>query len=328
MVRNPRGRPDRLLLMAMLALVTSSCSIQRMATRGVADALTRGPDVYSTDDDPELVREAIPFGLKTLESLLASLPDHEGLLLASCSGFTQYAVGFVAMDALAVPAEEFARAQALRERALGLCLRGRDYGLHGLERRHRGIGAQLQSAPVAAAAQIGREELPMLYWTAAAWGSAISLGKDRPELLADVATIRALMERGLALDERYEDGAFHEAMIVLDALPEAMGGSRERAQRHYDRALELTQGRRASLFVTWAENVTVPAQDPAEFSRQLERALAIDPAAFPKLRLMTLLMQRKARALEARRSELFLELDEATEPSSNAPRHLDLQERP
>ena len=38
-----------------------------------ASALTSGGDTYATDDDPELVRDAVPFGLKTMEAVLASL---------------------------------------------------------------------------------------------------------------------------------------------------------------------------------------------------------------------------------------------------------------
>ena len=288
------------------ALLASGCSVNKFATGAVANALIKGPDVYSNENDPELVREAVPFGLKTLESLLATLPRHEGLLLATCSGFTQYAVGFVAADAAALSPEEFERAEALRGRALALCLRGRDYGLRGLELRHPGLGARLLADPDAAAAEIGKAELPMLYWTAAAWGSAIGLGKDRPELLADVTTIRALMSRGLALDETYAGGSFHEAMIVLESLPEVMGGSRERAQRHFDRAVELSNGGRASTFVMWAENMAVPTQDRALFDRMLERSLGLDPDREPMQRLPTLLMQRRARALQARADDLFL----------------------
>jgi len=303
------------------ALAVSGCSIQKMATRGVANALTKGPDVYSNENDPELVREAVPFGLKTLETLLASLPKHEGLLLATCSGFTQYAVGYVAADAAAVPPDQFERSEALRDRALKMCLRARDYGLRGLELRHAGLAARLLVEPEKAAAEIQRKELPMLYWTAAAWGSAIGLGKDRPELLADVTTIRALMNRGLALDEAYESGSFHEAMIVLESLPEAMGGSRERAQKHFDRAVELSRGGRASTFVGWAENVAVPAQDRALFDSMLERALALDPDREPGQRLVTLLMQRRARALQARADDLFLD-------PADAPQNPDTPETP
>lgn len=301
----PRALPAALPAL-LLALLAGGCSVNKFAAGAVANALIKGPDVYSNENDPELVREAIPFGLKTLESLLATLPRHEGLLLATCSGFTQYAVGFVAADAAEVPPEDFARAEALRARALNLCLRGRDYGLRGLELRHPGLGARLLADPDAAAAEIGKAELPMLYWTAAAWGSAIGLGKDRPELLADVTTIRALMRRGLALDETYAGGSFHEAMIVLESLPEVMGGSRERARRHFDRAVELSHGGRASTFVAWAENMAVPTQDRALFDAMLERSLGLDPDREPMQRLPTLLMQRRARALQARADDLFL----------------------
>src|SRR5512136_73929 len=90
--------PRRLLALAVLLALPfalSSCSIKRWAVKGVANSLTSGTDSYGTDNDPELVRDALPFGLKTMESLLAVVPDHEGLLLTLCKGFTQYSYAFV-----------------------------------------------------------------------------------------------------------------------------------------------------------------------------------------------------------------------------------------
>ena len=66
-----------------------------MAVRTMADALSRGGSAYASDDDPELVRQALPFGLKTLEGLLVELPHHRPLLRALASGFTSYGVAFV-----------------------------------------------------------------------------------------------------------------------------------------------------------------------------------------------------------------------------------------
>jgi len=45
--------------------------------------------MFASDDDPELVREAVPFSLKLIESLLEQSPQHRGLLYAASSGFTQ-----------------------------------------------------------------------------------------------------------------------------------------------------------------------------------------------------------------------------------------------
>lgn len=303
--------PIVLLLLPLLLATATSCSIKKMAVKSVANSLTSGPDVFSTDEDPQLVRDAIPFGLKTMESLLETVPRHRGLLLSLCRGFTQYGVAFVQSDADAVEAQDYERASAIRDRALKLFLRARNYGLRGLELNHRGITQRLQLLPDSAAREITAKELPMLYWTAAAWGSAVNLGKDRAELLADLGAVRALMERGLKLDETYDGGAFHEAMIILEALPKEMGGSPDSARYHFRRAVELSKGQRASPYVTLAQNVSVLTQNRTEFRELLQKALAVDPNRDPNQRLSTLVLQQQARQLLKREEDLFI-------PSPNA----------
>lgn len=301
------------LLLAMLALVPG-CSIKRIAVRNVANSLTSGPDVFSTDDDPDLIRDALPFGLKTMESLLATLPEHEGLLVALCKGYTQYAYAYIQSEGDLLVSSDYARSTALHARAFKMFLRARGFGLRALALRHKGIADSLALAPERATTSLTRKDLAPLYWTAASWGSAISLGKDRPEMLADLPAIRALVNRGLALDEAYEAGAFHEASIVLDALPLAMGGSAEAARRHFARAIELGKDSRPSPYVTLATSVSVLAQDRAEFVRLLEKALTFDPDRDPSQRLAIIVLQRKARALLARQDEFFL--DDASAPDT------------
>jgi predicted anti-sigma-YlaC factor YlaD len=303
-----RVRPSlAVLTVILLGATASGCSIQRMAVKSMANSLTTGPDVFSSDDDPELVRDAIPFGLKTLESLLETLPRHNGLLLSLCRGYTQYAYAFVQMDAEAIERTDREAANHLRARALKLYLRARGFGLRGLELKHPGISEELERQPEQASAKLTVGELPMLYWTAAAWGSAISVAKDRPDLTADLAAVKALMVRGLALKEDFDGGAIHEAMIVLESLPAAMGGSVDRARDHFRRAVALSKGQRASPYVTLAESVSVMQQNRAEFEQLLRQALAIDPDRSPPTRLETILTQQKARELLAREDELFLD---------------------
>jgi len=317
--RRRRAWRGGLALLALLGLVAvSGCSIRRIALKNVADSLTSGPDVFATDDDPELVGDALPFGLKTMESLLAALPRHEGLLVALCRGFTSYSYAYVQSEGDLLVNADYAKASALHERAYRLYLRARGYGLRALALRHRGIADSLALAPERAAAGLTKRDLPALYWTAASWGSAISLGKDRPEMLADLPAIRALVTRGLAVDERYEAGAFHEAAILLDALPEFMGGSVDAARRHFARAVEIGGDRRPSPYVTLALSVSVMKQDRAEFRRLLDHVLAFDPDADPSQRLVTIVLQRKARALLARQDEFFL--DDAPDPPTQEKR--------
>jgi predicted anti-sigma-YlaC factor YlaD len=295
-----------LALVALLPFGACSCSVRKFAVNQIGNAVAKGGGVFTSDDDPELVRDAIPFGLKTMESLLAESPRHPGLLLAACQGFTQYAYAFVQMDA-DFNATDFEKQQAMHDRALKLYLRARGYGLRGLELKHPGITLQLSLDPEKAASGIAAREQPLLYWTAAAWGAAISLGKDRPGLVADVPAVKALMQRALALDENFGDGAIHEAMIVLEALPPEMGGSVVRARQHFERAVAISKGAKPGPYVTLAETVAVMKQDRREFEELLGKALAIDPDKTPSIRLETVLMQRKARALLAKKDELFID---------------------
>jgi len=298
-----------IVALVLCGVLLPGCSLKRMAANGIANSLAEGGDVFSRDDDPELIRDALPFGLKTMESLLEIVPEHRGLLLAACQGYTQYAYAFVQLDADQIEPTNYDEASRLRDRALRLFVRARDFGLRGLEIRHRGITQQLQVRPDSAARLLRAKEVPLLYWTAAAWGSAINVGKDRPELTADIDAVKALIARGLELDERYENGAFHEAMILLEALPPAMGGSPERARRHFQRALELSGGVSPAPYITLAQNLSVQDQDRAEFRELLGRAIAVDPEKNLRNRLATLLLQRKARALLAREDDLFIEPD-------------------
>ena len=139
--------------------------------------------------------------------------------------------------------------------------------------------------------------MPLLYWMAASWGSAISLGVDKPDIVIDMPTVRALADRALALDESWGKGALHEMFVSLDSLPEALGGSPARAREHFTRAVELQNGLSPGPYVALATGVAVPAQDRAEFEKLLQAALAIDPEKDPSVRLVTLVQQRRARAL-------------------------------
>ena len=108
----------------------------------------------------------------------------------------------------------------------------------------------------------------------------------------------------------------HEAMIVLEALPEAMGGSLTRAQQHFERAVALGGDQKASPYVTLATSVAVLKQDRASFTQLLERSLTYDPDKDPAQRLATIVLQRKARALLERADEFFLDDGSAPDTTS------------
>ena len=298
---------SRLLLAATLALSLGGCSIKKTAVNKIGDALANTGSNFAADDDPELVGQAIPFGLKTMEGLLEESPKHAGLLLAVTSGFVQYAYGWVQLEADVVEAKDLARATELRGRAQKLYLRAREYGLRGLELEAPGIGTALQRDPKAALAGMKRKHVPLLYWTAAAWAGAIALKVNDSELSADQGVVEALAQRALELDEGWEQGSIHEFFISWEAARSSIGGSLERARGHYDKALAFSQGRRAFPYLSFAESVSVVRQDRAQFREMLDKALAVDVSRKDAQRLANLLAQKRARFQLGRVDELFVE---------------------
>lgn len=297
-----------LVFVAVLAAAGAGCSVRRFAINQVGNAIAGSGTTFASDDDPELIEGAVPFSLKLIESLLAETPRHRGLLLAACSNFTQYAYAFVAQPADEMEDVDLDKALAARLRARKLYLRARDYGLRGLELRYPGFSERVRRDPKGAAAAAKASDVPLLYWTAASWGLAISLSKDVPDLVADQPQVEALIDRALALDEKWDAGAIHGFLITYESS--RLGGegtAEQRARRHFARAMELTGGRLASPLVSLAEAVSVEKQDRKEFEALLQKALAIDPGARPEWRLNNLIAQRRARWLLKRAGQLFLE---------------------
>lgn len=293
---------------ALTALVLlSGCSIKKMAIKTVADSMAESSANYTSDEDPDLIREALPFGLKTLEGLAETLPTHRPLLRSLASGFTSYAVGFLVPEIRPLEEVDLERSRALRVRARQMLLRARDYALRSLEVEYPGFRAAVYTDPQGQVARVQRPDLPDLYWAAAAWGSAVSQGKDQMDLVAELPIVETLIRRAMALDETWEQGSLHEFLIVFESRGEASGGSYARARQHFDRAMALSKGRKVGPLVSLAENVSVYTGNRKEFDELLAKALEFDVNSAPENRLVNILGQRRARQLQAMADQLFPE---------------------
>jgi predicted anti-sigma-YlaC factor YlaD len=298
---------SRIALSAALALSLPACSIRSLAVNKMGDAIAETGTNFASDEDPELVGDAVPFGLKTMEGLLESAPKHRGLLLAAASGFVQYAYGWVQLPADEVEAKDLARATELRERARKLYLRGRDYGLRGLELDFPGLREALARDPKQALAKAQKRHVPLLYWTAMGWAGAIALKVNDSELAADQPLVEGLARRALELDPCWGLGSIHEFFVSWESARSTIGGSVERAREHYAQDLACAAGRRAFPYVVFAESVSVAKQDKAQFKELMQKALAVDASPKDDQRLANLLAQKRARFQLGRLDELFIE---------------------
>lgn len=288
-----------------LALLLSSCSIKKYAIKQVGDAMANAGTTFASDDDPELVRAAVPFSLKMIEALIEQSPRHQGLLLAAAQGFTQYSYAFVQEDADEAEDTDRVRATRLRAEAAKLYIRARNYGLRGLEVKHKDFTARLKANPKEAVEELKKSDVPLMYWTTLSWAAALSASHDIM-MLPEIPRFEALADRVLELDESYEEGAIHGFLITYE-----MSRLRPKPDRfaiakaHFERNLALAQGHQAAPYVTYAESVLVAQKDKAGFQEMLRTALKIDVNTWPEHRQLNLVMQRRARWLLSRTDKLF-----------------------
>jgi hypothetical protein len=129
-------------------------------------------------------------------------------------------------------------------------------------------------------------------------------------LVAELPIVEAMMRRALELDEDFDHGAIHEFFIIYEgARSGTVKGTTDRAMEHFDRVVRLTQGKKASPYVSLASS----KQDYELFKELLNKALAVDPDSVLKWRLANILAQQKAQWLLDHSEELFLDY-EKTEP--------------
>jgi predicted anti-sigma-YlaC factor YlaD len=294
-------------LVLLCAVLLAGCSVKRYAINQLGDALAGAGSTFASDDDPELIRAAVPFSLKLIESLLAENPRHEGLLLAAARGFTQYAYAFVQEDADEIEDTDKVKATAMRARAAKLYLRARNYGLRGIEVKHPGFAERLKANPKEAVKELKKSEAPVMYWTAISWGAALSASHDFA-MIPEIPRFEALIDRVLEVDEAFDEGTAHTFMITyemsrLNAKPDRLA----LAKQHFDRAVALGGGHQAGPLVAYAENVLVAQKNKTEFQNMLRQALRVDINASPANRELNLAVQRRARWLLSRTDKLFPE---------------------
>jgi predicted anti-sigma-YlaC factor YlaD len=292
-------------LVLFSAALLSSCSMKKYAINQLGNALAASGTTFAADEDPELIRAAVPFSLKLIESLLAESPRHEPLLLAAARGFTQYAYAFVQEDADELEDTDKVASTAMRARAAKLYLRARNYGLRGLEVKHPGFAERLKSNPKEAVKELRKSEASMMYWTAISWGAALSASHDLM-MFPEIPRFEALIDRVIELDEALDEGTVHTFMITyemsrLNAKPNRLALAKE----HFDRAMALGGGHQSGPLVAYAENVLVAQKDKTGFQSMLRQALRLDINKSPENRELNLAEQRRARWLLSRTDKLF-----------------------
>ncbi len=276
------------LLLALL--VSSGCaSIVSSVTDQLAEDLSRA---ILNNDDLATVREGVPAFLIVLDALLTSNPNDPNILTAAARLNASYATGFVV---------DQARQSRLTDKAMALSYRAACRNIDWLcdvrEMPFQELETQLL--------RLQLKDVPAVYAFASSWAGWIQSHSDDWAAIAELARVKALMEKVVELDAEYDEGAAVMYLGVFETLlPPAMGGRPEVGRGHFERAIEISDGRYLMAKVLFAEKYARLVFDRQLHDALLTEVMIADPHG-EALTLINLVAQDQAAALLKSANEYF-----------------------
>ena len=242
-------------------------------------------------DDPELVQSGVPAYLLLVDGLISQSPENAPLLTAGAQLFALYGSRFADAD-----------------RAVVLTAKARRYGERAICVKHP-PACEWQGVDydrlVTELADVGPKELDALFSYAVGWLSYLDATSEDWTAVAELPWVEAVLERALAIDETYENGAIHGYLGVLNSLrPPAVGGKPDVARAHFERAIELSHGLDLSIKVEYARRYARLVFDQELHDRLLTEVLS-SPAESPGYTLFNVLAKQEAESLLATSKEYF-----------------------
>jgi|TARA_B100000315_G_scaffold155815_1_gene144394 hypothetical protein len=268
-------------MLSMLAMVTGCVSLTSSITSGLAEDLSRA---ILDNPDAETVRTGAPAYLILVDGLLARSPESVTLLSQAAALNSAYVGAFVS---------EPQRARVLAAKARRLAFRAACLGLDD--------GCALDSRPFedlqSWLATTRSRDVSLLYAVGSAWAGWIQINSDDFNAIAELGRVKELMRRVVHLDEAYDHGGAHLYLGMFETiLPPALGGRPEVGKAHFEKAIDIAEGRHLLTKVMFAENYARLVFNRELHDRLLNEVLEAD-AEQPGLTLINTVAKERAMQL-------------------------------
>ena len=282
-------RPIYLFVVLALLLLPGCSGVVTKVTNQLSNNLS---NAIINNDDPETVEAGSASYLLLIDSLIEGDPQNENLLLAGSKLYGAYSAAFVKdperLKRLAHKARDYID-RALCAHDERLC--------NLLERPYDEFTTAIKILKV--------DDVPLLFASGSTWAGWIKANSSDWTAIADLAKVKAVMERVVELDETYSHGEGHLYLgVFATLLPPAMGGKPEEGREHFERAIQLSAGRDLMAKVEYARRYARITYDRPLHDRLLQEVIDADPVA-PGLTLSNVLAKRQARELLASADNYF-----------------------
>ncbi len=226
-------------------------------------------------------------------------------LIKLCETHTKYAYGFLLEKSDRASINDFVLSRELKEEALKHFIQGIMYGELALSKKYNSFELWIKDS-TAKKPDFVREDIPVLYWLAAAYGGAVKSSFAHPDWLIKLPRIGRYLDEALYLEPHWNYGALYTAMISYTmSRPDAPNNKIEVARHYFELANHASGGYDSSPFLALAENVSKEVQNKEEFIVMLNSVLAVDKDKVPDLRLGNRINQNRAKWLLNHIDEFF-----------------------
>lgn len=285
-----------LLVLLLSSILHWSCGVvNTVAVNATTNIVDYGLEAIFEESDLDFAEKAIPGNLTLLEALYrAKEKDDDHLALLLTQGYTGYTLGFVEDVDI--------------ERAKVLYARARDYGLKSLKKNKQFAQAfdQDQAAFKKSLEQFSKNDVPMIFWTANAWGNLVNVSISDPSVLGDLPKVNAMMEFVLKNDETFFYGSAHLYFAaILATTPKNLGGKPDSARYHFEKCFEIGKNKFILPHLYMAKSYCVQMQDKALFEKLLTTIDETSLDVLPEQRLVNAIAKRKAKILAQKVDDLF-----------------------
>ncbi len=243
--------------------------------------------------DVALVRQGIPSYLLLIDGMVQANPGNQNLLLAGAQAYASYAS--------ILGEDESVRAAQLIQKAKIQALRALE--LNPLFKGSLDKSVDLFQEKIS---KTEKDQVPILFSVGNIWGTWIAQGPEPVEAMADLPKVEVLMDRVLQLDPGYYYGGPHLfKAILLSARPTQYGGDLKKAEIHFKKALDYSQGKFLMAYIFYAQYYAKQSLDRDLFVNTLKKVLSTPVDIEPDLTLINTLAHEKAKALLKQVDEFF-----------------------
>ena len=244
-------------------------------------------------DDPEVVAAGAPAYLLLLDALVLTYPDDEDFLMSAARLYGAYAGVF---------SQDPEQAKLMADKAM-------DYARRALceydEDACTAVDSQVDTMVSMLNREFDDDDIAPFYSYAAARAGWIQANSDDWGAIAELSKTKALMQWIAGHDPEYDQGTLQVYLGVMETqVPPSLGGKPEVGRQHFERALEISQGKHLMAKVLFAKQYARLMYEQELHDRLLNETLVADPHA-EGLTLINRLAQRQAKTLLAESTEYF-----------------------